>query len=166
MVKIRFARFGRKNVPYYRLVAVQAKTKRNGVVIEELGTYDPKLEKDKLVIKKDRVEYWLSVGAQPTDTAHYLLAKMGLVKPPKKKYKKAPGKNKSAKLEAEKTKTETKKEEPKAEETKVDEKTEEAKVEEPKTEEAPEVKTEEAEVKETASEAPAEEAPVETSETK
>ncbi|MBN1916199.1 30S ribosomal protein S16 [Candidatus Dojkabacteria bacterium] len=103
MVKLRLARFGRKNIPFYRLVAIQARTKRSGEAIEYLGTYNPKLEKNKLTIKEDRIKYWLSVGAQPTDTVHHLLAKAGLVKPLKKKYKKAPGKNVKAKIEAEKS---------------------------------------------------------------
>ncbi len=106
MVKLRLARFGRKNLPFYRLVAIKDRTKMWGDAIEYLGTYNPKLEKNKLEIKKERVEYWLSVGAQPTETVSHLLSKLGLVKPLKNKYKKAPGKNRQAELEAEKGKEE------------------------------------------------------------
>ena len=80
MVKLRFKRFGRRNRAYYRLHATDSRNKRNGMSIEELGTYDP-VEKDEakqLNLKLDRVRYWLSVGAQPSDTVAALLKKQGV----------------------------------------------------------------------------------------
>lgn len=72
-VKIRLARFGKTNHPLYRVVAIDEHKQRNGRAIETLGTYDPHKADQKLIIKKDRVDYWLSVGAQPTPTVKNLL---------------------------------------------------------------------------------------------
>lgn len=72
-VKIRLARFGKTNQPLYRVVAIDEHKQRNGRAIETLGTYDPHKSNGKLTIKKDRVDYWISVGAQPTDTVKNLL---------------------------------------------------------------------------------------------
>lgn len=80
-VRIRFKRVGRRHVPQYRLVAVDRRRSRDSVVIEELGLYDPRSpsEEKKFSCDADRVAYWLSVGAQPTETVHALLAKRGLI---------------------------------------------------------------------------------------
>lgn len=80
MVKLRLQRFGRTHRPYYRLGAVDARAKRNGEVIEELGAYDPmnKNVDDQIKFNKERCEYWLGVGAQPTDTVADLLRKIDL----------------------------------------------------------------------------------------
>lgn len=89
MVKLRFKRFGRRNRPFYRLNAMDIRAPRDGAAIEELGIYDP-LEKDLakgLRIDGDRVKYWLSVGAQPSETVRDLLAKSGVIE--KKAEKKA-----------------------------------------------------------------------------
>ncbi len=149
MVKLRLARFGRKNLPSYRLIAISARTSRQGEAIEYLGTYDPKASPSKFVIKEDRVKYWLSVGAQPTDTVRSFLAKEGLVEKTKKTYKKDPGKKRKEQLAAEVTKKEE--EAKKAEEAKAAESAakEEAPVEAPvetETAEAP-VENTEAETK-------------------
>lgn len=72
-VKIRLARFGKTNKPFYRVIAIDEHKQRGGRVIEMLGTYDPHQIKQKLSVKKDRVDYWLSVGAQPTATVANLL---------------------------------------------------------------------------------------------
>ncbi len=65
-VKIRFSRTGKKHVPFYSIVAVDSRKKRDGAVLEDLGTYDPL--KGKLVtFHEERINYWLSVGAVPTD---------------------------------------------------------------------------------------------------
>ncbi len=72
-VKIRLARFGKTNQPLYRVVAIDEHKQRNGRAIETLGTYDPHKSSSKLPIKKDRVNDWISVGAQPTDTVKNLL---------------------------------------------------------------------------------------------
>ncbi len=67
MVKIRLKRMGRKNRAFFRICAFDSREERDGRSIEQLGTYDPR-EKDeskKVVLKRERIEYWLSVGAQP-----------------------------------------------------------------------------------------------------
>ena len=77
MVKIRLARLGRKRRPYYRVVAADVNSPRDGKFLEVLGTYNP-IETDEskeLNLKIDRVDYWLGVGAQPTDTAAALIKK-------------------------------------------------------------------------------------------
>lgn len=77
MVKIRLARHGRKRRPFYRVVAADINAPRDGKFLEILGTYNP-IEKDEskeLTLKIDRIDYWLSVGAQPTDTAAALIKK-------------------------------------------------------------------------------------------
>ena len=88
-VRLRLTRLGRRHRPYYRLAAMDSRVKRNGRVIEELGHYDPLAKDDvqALKINKERAEYWLSVGAQPTDTVRSLLRKSGVEV--KSKYKPA-----------------------------------------------------------------------------
>lgn len=78
-VKIRLKKFGRTHRPYFRLCAVDARAPRDGRVIEELGHYDPMLpETDaRAILKKDRIDYWIGVGAQPTDKAGVLIKKYG-----------------------------------------------------------------------------------------
>ncbi len=71
MVRIRLMRFGAKHRPYYRIVAVDSRKKRDGAYIENLGFYAP-MEGKKLFINKDRYDYWVSVGAQPSDTVKKL----------------------------------------------------------------------------------------------
>ncbi len=73
-VKIRLARFGKRGKAFYRVVAVDESAKRNGRNVEILGTYDPHKTENKLEIKKDRLNYWLSVGAKPTKTVNDLLS--------------------------------------------------------------------------------------------
>lgn len=80
MVRIRMKRMGRKNRPFYRIGAFDRHEERDGKSIEILGTYNP-LESDEAkqtVLKKDRIEYWLSVGAQPSETVAVLLKKHGI----------------------------------------------------------------------------------------
>lgn len=77
MVKIRLKRMGRRNRAFFRICAFDAREERDGRSIEQLGTYDP-MEKDeskKVVLKRERIEYWLSVGAQPTETVASILKK-------------------------------------------------------------------------------------------
>lgn len=77
MVRIRLKRFGRRHHPFYRLCVMDQRTPRNGQAIEEVGHYDP-MEKDEskaINIKADRIQHWLSVGAQPSDTVKGLLRK-------------------------------------------------------------------------------------------
>lgn len=79
-VKLRLKRTGRKNLPCYRLNAIDSRAPRDGRVIEELGLYDPlQKQPDKQIsIKRERIEYWLSVGAQPSKTVASLLEKAGI----------------------------------------------------------------------------------------
>ena len=73
MVKIRLTRFGRKKSPFYRIVVTDSKKARDGEYIEKVGHYDPR--KKELEINRDRIEYWISKGAQPTNTVAKLIAK-------------------------------------------------------------------------------------------
>jgi small subunit ribosomal protein S16 len=92
MVKIRLSRFGKRNTPFFRLVVTPAREKRESKFLENVGHYSP-LNKE-VVLKEDRIKYWLSVGAQPTDTVKYMLVKNGLMEATvsKKVYTKQPGK--------------------------------------------------------------------------
>lgn len=78
MLKIRLARGGRKKSPYYRILVTEVTSPRDSNFIEKVGTYNPLLAKDsdnRVTIKKDRIEYWLSVGAQPSEkVAKFLIA--------------------------------------------------------------------------------------------
>lgn len=81
-VKLRLRRDGAKKRPFYHLVAADERRARNGRFIEQLGYYNPIVAADAepiLVLKEDRVRYWLSVGAQPSETAAALLKKQGLL---------------------------------------------------------------------------------------
>jgi small subunit ribosomal protein S16 len=89
-VRIRLTRMGRKNRPYYRIGAYDNRTRRDGRAIEFLGTYDP-LNPDaekQYSMDNARMEYWVSVGATPSETVASLMRKSG-VKMPEKKAKKA-----------------------------------------------------------------------------
>ena len=79
-VRIRLKRVGRRHRPAYRVTAVDSRAARDSKVIEELGWYDPlKAQEDQQVeLKRERIEYWLSVGAQPSDTVRALLKKRGV----------------------------------------------------------------------------------------
>ncbi|OLN96466.1 Ribosomal protein S16, mitochondrial [Colletotrichum chlorophyti] len=91
VVRIRLARFGRVNQPFYNIVVSQARTARNSKPIEVIGTYDPlpKLDpydasnKPHKDIRLDslRARYWIGVGAQPTDTVWRLLSMVGILEP-------------------------------------------------------------------------------------
>ncbi len=79
-VSIRLMRLGRRNRPYYRLGAVDSRGKRDGSIIEQLGTYDP-VNKDavkQFVADLDRCKHWLDVGAIPSETVSSLLKKKGI----------------------------------------------------------------------------------------
>ena len=75
MVKIRLARFGKKKQPTYRIVATDKRFARDGRHLERLGWYNPRAGADesRIRVNIERVRYWLSVGAQPTDTARALI---------------------------------------------------------------------------------------------
>jgi small subunit ribosomal protein S16 len=78
-VVIRMKRMGRTHRPFYRICATDRRTPRDGRVIEELGTYDPSVPDTnaRCTIKAERVDYWLSVGAQPSDKVRVLIKKFG-----------------------------------------------------------------------------------------
>lgn len=73
-VKIRIARAGKKKSPYYRIVAADSRCKRDGRFIEHLGTYNP-LSHEIVKFHQDRIDYWISQGAQPTDTVKRICKK-------------------------------------------------------------------------------------------
>ncbi len=96
MVKLRFMRMGKKNRPHYRLCAMDSRRPRDGKYLEWLGVYDPLIRDDakKAVINKERTEYWLSVGAQPSETVYSFLKDnhvQGLVRMRKPKHKRPKG---------------------------------------------------------------------------
>lgn len=76
-VKIRLARRGAKKKPFYRIVAADVESPRDGRFLETLGTYDPMVEPAAVTLKEDRIKYWLGEGAQPTTTVKSLLKKEG-----------------------------------------------------------------------------------------
>ena len=76
-VKIKLKRLGKIREPYYRIVVADARTKRDGRAIEEIGKYHPKAEPSLIEVDSARVQHWLSVGAQPTDPVRHLLTITG-----------------------------------------------------------------------------------------
>ncbi|MBR2141150.1 MAG: 30S ribosomal protein S16 [Rickettsiales bacterium] len=79
--KIRLARVGRRNLPFYHVVVADSRSPRDGKFIEKVGYYDPVLASDaknRLNLKLDRIEYWLSVGAEPTERVAIFLNKLGV----------------------------------------------------------------------------------------
>jgi len=77
MVRIRFQREGKPGQAHFRLVAVDRTAKRDGRPIENLGFYNPRLEKDKLTMNEPRVKYWHDQGALPSETVKNLLVASG-----------------------------------------------------------------------------------------
>ena len=76
-VKIRLKRMGKIRTPYYRVVVVDSRKKRDGRVIEEIGKYHPKEEPSFIEVTSERAQYWLGVGAQPTEAVEALLKVTG-----------------------------------------------------------------------------------------
>ena len=76
-VKIRLKRLGKIRAPYYRIVVADSRTKRDGRAIEEIGIYQPKSEPSVIQVKSERAQYWLGVGAQPSETVQKLLVLSG-----------------------------------------------------------------------------------------
>ena len=74
MVKIRLTQTGKKNQKTYRVIAIEEGKRRDGAAIENLGFYNPLVKPAQLSVKKDRVAYWVSVGAQITPSVQKLLA--------------------------------------------------------------------------------------------
>jgi small subunit ribosomal protein S16 len=76
-VKIRLKRLGKIRAPYYRIVVADSRTKRDGRVIEEIGKYHPTQNPSFIEVDSDRAQYWLSVGAQPTEQVAAILKLTG-----------------------------------------------------------------------------------------
>ncbi len=78
-VKIRMKMMGRKHRPYFRICAIDGRNPRDGRVLEELGTYDPMVPDTdaRALLKGERIQYWLGVGAQPSDRVKILIKKYG-----------------------------------------------------------------------------------------
>ncbi len=117
MLSIRLRRIGKKSYPTYRIIVLEKKKDPFGDYLEDLGFYSPVESKSKIQLKKDRIEYWLSKGAQPSPTIHNLLVNENILKAPKAKVVKIRKKRKEEmakkEREAEKAKIETEKKEEK-----------------------------------------------------
>ncbi|MGW3469219.1 30S ribosomal protein S16 [Saccharopolyspora sp. NPDC000995] len=72
-VKIKLARIGKIREPHYRIVVADARTRRNGRAIETIGQYHPKQNPSGIIVNSERVQYWLGVGAQPTEPVQNIL---------------------------------------------------------------------------------------------
>ena len=79
MVKIRLMRVGMKGAPSYRVVVADARSPRDGRIIENIGWYNPLTEPSTITIDSERAQHWLNVGAQPTDSVRSLLRRAGIV---------------------------------------------------------------------------------------
>lgn len=139
MIVIRLSRVGKKKQPTYRIVVQEKQRDPWGTSIEIVGLYNPRTKPKTLELKKDRIEYWLSQGAQPTETVHNLLVDEKMIDAPKRR---ATTKDKKQAEEtpeegAEAPGEEKPAEEPKPEEEKKEEApTEDTPAEEPKEEAA------------------------------
>ena len=80
MVKLRLKRMGKKGAPFYRIVAADSRSPRDGRVIEQIGTYNPTKAEEKVTLDKELAKKWLSNGAQPTDTVRSILSHEGVLK--------------------------------------------------------------------------------------
>ncbi len=80
-VRIRLARAGAKKRPFYRIVAADARSPRDGRFLERLGTYDPTADPPRVELEADRVQHWLGLGARPSQTVARLLRRH--LEPPK-----------------------------------------------------------------------------------
>jgi small subunit ribosomal protein S16 len=82
-LKIRLTRIGAVHQPHYRFVIAEARSRRDGDPVEVVGIYDPRLKGETVKLKLDRVDYWLSKGAKPTDTVHAMIKKARRATPAK-----------------------------------------------------------------------------------
>ena len=152
MIKIRLQRHGARHSPFYRMVVTPSTTRRDGKFIEVLGTYSPKAHAraEELKLKMDRIDHWLGVGAQPTDTAKSLI-RQGRLTPEEwlkksereaaKRLARAQKSDVAPQMEDKKEEAPAAEPEAKAEESKPEEKVV-AEVKEEKKEEAPAAKPE------------------------
>jgi small subunit ribosomal protein S16 len=79
-VKMRLRRMGAKKAPFYRIVVADSRSPRDGKFIEEIGYYNPLTEPVEVKVNEEKVNKWLSNGAQPTETVKRLLTNAGLIK--------------------------------------------------------------------------------------
>ena len=79
-VKIRLTRLGKKKAPFYRIVVADSRNKRDGRVIEEIGTYDPNTDPSTYKVDEEAAKKWLANGAQPTETVAKILKLAGIEK--------------------------------------------------------------------------------------
>lgn len=115
-VKLRLKRIGKTHRPFYRICAIDARRPRGGEYIESIGHYDPLVDDDskKIKVDRERAEYWLGVGAQPSETVASFLRKLqvsGLSRPKKKPRKrpKATGRRKTSKSSKKRSRKKAKK---------------------------------------------------------
>ncbi|MDP6037922.1 MAG: 30S ribosomal protein S16 [Candidatus Latescibacteria bacterium] len=80
MVRLRLRRMGAKKAPFYRVVAANGTAPRDGRFIEILGHYNPTKDPQVIELNDERIQYWLGVGAQPSDTVRNLIRRQGLLK--------------------------------------------------------------------------------------
>ena len=80
MVKLRLKRMGKKGAPFYRIVAADSRSPRDGRFIEQIGTYNPTKAENKVTLDKELTKKWLRNGAQPTDTVRSILSHEGVLK--------------------------------------------------------------------------------------
>ena len=80
-IKIRLTRLGRKKMPYYRIIVADVEAKRDGRVLEVIGTYDPLKDPIAVAFNDEKLQYWLSKGAQPTRTVKSLISKHAAATP-------------------------------------------------------------------------------------
>jgi small subunit ribosomal protein S16 len=158
-VKIRLKRMGKIRTPFYRIVVADSRTKRDGRVIEEIGTYNPKTEPSTISVISERAQYWLGVGAQPTEAVAAILKLTGDIGGNNTLKQPEPKADKAAAFEAALKELHTDLPKPKAK--KVEKPVEEAPAAEAPADEAPaEAPAEEVVAEAPADEAAAEEAPV------
>ncbi len=81
MLMIRLSRMGARKQPHYRIVVIEKERARNGRPVEVVGTYNPRTNPASIVMKRDRVEYWVSKGAQMSDRVNKLFSKVPLAVP-------------------------------------------------------------------------------------
>ena len=165
-IALRLSRGGAKKRPYYRIVAADSRSPRDGKYLEQIGTYNPLLAKDdakRVVLNEDRARYWLGVGAQPSDRVLRFLDAAGIKERPARNNPKKGEPGEAAKQRAEERAAKAAEAEEAAKAPAEEEVTEEAAVEAPAEEAAAEeAPAEEAKAEEApAEEAAAEEAPAE-----
>lgn len=84
MLKIKLSRVGKRKQPIYRLLIVEKQKDPWGTYIENVGEYNPRTQPPTIKLNEERIKYWISVGAQPTDTVHNMLVTAGMIKEKKR----------------------------------------------------------------------------------